>query len=577
MDSVQQNDPLQPIEEMEISPEERELVFRQIETAIAENRMPREFDLSVLKAEKRGLFLPLLINLAALALIAAGGLFLLRYFEYRKENITMRHTTYLSTEGTIIRTLKEETESQLQAKEEEIASIQERLETVDQERQALKLELEAELSTREGELRRSLEEELSRERDRLIALGTSEAGIASRLREIQSRQQDSIDREIAVYRRQLDAQLQDKERELLETQASARKALEQASRDRDELEFELRRQESEKSAAEQRLAELNARLQAETLLRDQSAALLADLQEHVQARRYAEALQDLESLEENPVVQPYVVDVLKQLVQSNQGTAEQGGAGGEGESVDLEAIKTELAAKTGKIEELEGQIRAIVETSSSDKGASALLAKQLQGRVDSLSRELKDSEAEVDRLNAQLQSLKAERDGLTGSLQDMRAAQSATFEQGRDDALRDIMTFLRFLSASEEKNSDTEQQLLGLARQDPLFRAATREIQILIAGGASSGELASPFLFLGIVSSVTSERAVIEAMVDLEVSVGSVIQIRRITELEREITIAEGTVQQVRGNKITASFKPVASGMGGPAARDPVYVVLEGR
>ena len=45
----------------------------------------------------------------------------------------------------------------------------------------------------------------------------------------------------------------------------------------------------------------------------------------------------------------------------------------------------------------------------------------------------------------------------------------------------------------------------------------------------------------------------------------------------REITIAEGTVQQVRGSKITASFKPVASAEQGPEARDPVYVILEGK
>jgi hypothetical protein len=223
----------------------------------------------------------------------------------------------------------------------------------------------------------------------------------------------------------------------------------------------------------------------------------------------------------------------------------------------------EQSAKTDRIEELEEQIRAIVEARSSDKSADALLARQLQDRVASL--------------QTQLQSLRAERDALSVSLQDTQTAQAATFERGRDEALRDVMTFLRFLSGSEENGSDAEQKLLALTREDPLFRAATREIQILIAGGGSSGELASPFLFLGIVSSVTPERAVIEAMVDLDVSVGSVIQIRRITELDREITIAEGTVQQLRGGKITASFKPIASSAQGPKARDPVYVVLEGK
>jgi len=50
-----------------------------------------------------------------------------------------------------------------------------------------------------------------------------------------------------------------------------------------------------------------------------------------------------------------------------------------------------------------------------------------------------------------------------------------------------------------------------------------------------------------------------EAMVDVDVSAGSAIQIRRISDFDRELTIAEGTVQEVRGAKITATFKP-----GGP-------------
>ena len=563
-------------QEMEISPEEREQVLQQIETAIAESRTPQRADLAVLQAEKRGLAFPLLINLAALVLIGAGVFLLFRYFELRKENITLRRSSYLSAEGTLIQTLKQETESRLQAKEEEIASIQQQLQRVEQERQALKLQLEADLETKEEQLRRKLEEDLSRERERLVALGTSEAGIAEHLRELESRQEGSIEREIADYRRQLDAQLQEKERELLESQRQTREALAQASRERDALLSALRRQESERSAAEQRLTELNARLQAETLLKDQSAAVFSSLREHLRAGRYAAALQDLDSLEENPVVETYVVDLLKELIQDGQGQGSQGEAGEEAESAALEAMEAELAVKTERIDELEGQIRAIVTASSSDRNADALLAKQLQGRADSLSAQLRASEARVERLNAELQTLRAERDSLSTALQSARGAQTDTFEQGRDDALRDVMTFLRFLSESGDNGGVTEEQLLALARQDPLFRAAIREIQILIAGGGAAGELTSPFLFLGIVSSVASERVAIEAMVDLDVSVGSVIQIRRISDLEREITIAEGTVQQVRGGKITATFKPLASGGQGPAARDPVYVILEG-
>jgi hypothetical protein len=533
MDGIQQ--------EMEISPEEREQVLSQIETVLAANRTPRRSELTALQAEKRGLLFPLLINLAALLLVASGVLLLVRYFELRKEDITLRRSSYLSAEGTLIQTLKQETETRLQAKEEEIASIQLKLQRVDRERQALQSELESDLESKEEQLRREMEEQLIRERERLAALGTPEAGIIDRLREFQSRQQDSIDREIADFRRQLDAQLQEKERELLDAQRLSEEALARASRERDALLSELRKQESEKSAAEQRLTELTARVQAENLMRDQTAVVFASVGEHLRSQRYAAALQALDGLEDNPVVEPAVLNLLKGLIQTSRRDAVQRQAREEAESAELAAMEAELADKNEEIGELQEQVRAMAE-----------------------------------RHEADLRNLRAERDALSADLRSARAEQADTLEQGRDDALRDVMTFLRFLSESREDSGDTEQQLLALARRDPLFRAATREIQILIAGGGSAGELASPFLFLGIVSSVTSERAVIEAMVDLEVSPGSVIQIRRIADLEQEVAIAEGIVQQVRGGKITASFKPTASGTQRPAPRDPVYVVSEG-
>ena len=82
MDSFQQD--------LEISPEEREQVLRQIETVISEGRTPGSPEGAVVQAEKRGLLFPLLINLAALVLIALGVFLLVRYFELRKENITLR-------------------------------------------------------------------------------------------------------------------------------------------------------------------------------------------------------------------------------------------------------------------------------------------------------------------------------------------------------------------------------------------------------------------------------------------------------------------------------------------------------
>jgi len=425
--------------EMEISSEEREQVLREIETAIDESRAPETAELYTVRADKRGWLFPLLINLAAVLLIAAGVFLLTRYFELRRDSITLRRSSYLSAEGTLIQTLKQESENKLQAKEEEIASIQKQLQAVGQERQALKLSLAADLAAKEQELRRQMEAELETEKQRLLSLSTSNAGIADQLRALERRQELSIDREIEQYKRQLDTQLREKEEELLQSQVAARQALDQANQDRELLLAELRQQESERSDAEERLAELNARMQEERIISTSTSD--------------------------------------------------------SGSSAAMAALEAELAAKTEEVEELQSQIRDIVE--------DGVLLNQLQSRVDRLGAQLRISEAQVNDLNAAVRSLQGEREVLSRSLQSAQSGQRDTFEQGRDEALRDVMTFLNFLSGTKESRSEVEKQLLTLARQDPLYRAATREIQILIAGG-SSGAPTSPFLFLGIVSSVST-------------------------------------------------------------------------
>jgi hypothetical protein len=325
------------------------------------------------------------------------------------------------------------------------------------------------------------------------------------------------------------------------------------------------------------------------LLKDQAEAVFLSMRENLRAERYAAALQDLQGLEDNPEVQSSVVQMLADLIRSRQDTGTSRGVDA-GSSAVVAALEEQLAAKNKEIEELQDRIRAIVAASTSDSNRDEVLVQQLQERVDSLSAQLKNNEAgmrqlidQVEaaesgtrRLEGEIQSLQSQRDALSASAQNAQNAQADSFERGRDEALRDVLTFINLLSGAGQSSAETENQLASLARQDPLFRAATREIRILMAGGGSAGELASPYLFLGIVSSVSAGRVVIEAMVDQEVSAGSVIQIRRISEQNREITIAEGTVQQVRSGKITATFKPVASGLQGPAARDPVYIVTDG-
>jgi len=301
-------------------------------------------------------------------------------------------------------------------------------------------------------------------------------------------------------------------------------------------------------------------------------------------------------LEKRTDVEIFLVAALKELVQmkkagssaaeamaaEEQGSSSEDTSAGPDTSEQLQAeianLKKQLADQTEEVDSLRDQLRRRIEASDSEAD-SRLLISQLQDGIDSLRSQLGESEERVDRLAARLAESEAANRSLETQVGSLRAEIGTTrlkaVEEGRDDALGDVMTFLNYLSGSGQKGTQAEQSLLAQARKDPLYRAVTREIQILIVGGSSAGDLAAPYRFLGIVSSVSAGKLIIEAMVDLRITEKALVQIRRISDLERELAIAEGQIQQILGSKITATYRLTGSSGQRPAARDLVYIEVE--
>ena len=152
--------------------------------------------------------------------------------------------------------------------------------------------------------------------------------------------------------------------------------------------------------------------------------------------------------------------------------------------------------------------------------------------------------------------------------------QDSREQQGREAALTEVLRYLNYLSRGTGSR-DLEAQVMAQARSDPLYRAVIREIQILRAGAASSGDLASPYLLLGTVASVSGSQVVIEPLGDVRAAAGAGVQIRRSDTLDREILIARGTVEQIRGGKIHARVDAIVAAGESPRNRDLVYIELQ--
>ena len=168
-------------EDSGISKEDQKDILQEIEKAASENKLTAGPQAFVLHAERKGVFMPMLVNLVAVALLAVGGLVLYYFFQRGETTLKEETLTITSAEGKLIEQLKKEAEEKLLAKNREISQIQGQLSEIDEQRRDLAANMDAKVAAREQELRQGMEAALEQERQRLRRQGISEDDINRRL------------------------------------------------------------------------------------------------------------------------------------------------------------------------------------------------------------------------------------------------------------------------------------------------------------------------------------------------------------------------------------------------------------
>jgi len=222
----------------------------------------------------------------------------------------------------------------------------------------------------------------------------------------------------------------------------------------------------------------------------------------------------------------------------------------------LRQAERDLAQRERQYQELSRQLRA---QAGEAEAAQAKSARALE--------ELRQSN---ERLSAQLEAGAGAEKELA---RQARTAEERSLRQGRETALKEVIAFIDYLSQSSAQKKESQPQLLAQARQDPLYGAVIREIQILAAGSRLAGASTSGgYRLLGTVSSVSAGRVAVEPLVEIGVKPGARVQIRRVSDLETEQVIARGIVQQAAAGKITILLDSSIKGPLSPAVSDAVYV-----
>jgi len=213
----------------------------------------------VINAKKSGALFPLIVNLAALAILVGGGFLLVSFNGKKDAQVRTGNAVYDITERALIEEIRKDTSQKLASKENEIASINSRLEDVDAEL--------AKLYSSNKEL--TAEQRAAQER--LLAMQNTYRSDLSALQEERSKiLEDSRSREA-----KLKAQLEERSREFAAAQQKTSSELDAASAELDRLTTE-----------QQKMAVVDAQL----------SGALAAISSYVKNSQFDQAEQTVETL-----------------------------------------------------------------------------------------------------------------------------------------------------------------------------------------------------------------------------------------------------------------------------------------
>ena len=333
----------------EVSVQERIDLLAQIEQVVALARTPVTPESLRYTPRRSGLLFPLVLNVAALALIAVAACVLPLLFNRQEKTFTSGSGTMLSGERTLVSAVRREAEQSLQSKEREIGQIQDALVQTRGRLDALKADADAQILKKEQELRASFDEQLAAEKKKLQAQGASAASIDAQLVILRGQLQKSYDERLAEFRKQVNAEGAQQAAALSAQLTGSQKVLAQAQAEKAQLQSKLEEAsrtatsaQGEQARLAQQVAVLSAQDQREQLVLDQISASYAAAGAAMKGSRFDDALASLGSLASYldqagvaslPAVQRrksvdlFLIDSLEKLIVSQKAGAQPAAAG----------------------------------------------------------------------------------------------------------------------------------------------------------------------------------------------------------------------------------------------------------
>lgn len=211
----------------------------------------------------------------------------------------------------------------------------------------------------------------------------------------------------------------------------------------------------------------------------------------------------------------------------------------------VDSLKEQVAEKNARIEELTSGSRE-VEGPSEDLEAKDREIAALQMQIAALTQRLGAARTEA------------------GSAEAPRSAAAA-----KEDAYQEVLDFIRYLNG--DKPARFKREIEEKAEEDLMYRNIIEEIQELAETTIAAAVRTVETKLIGTITSVTAGRVVIEPLVNIPISEGSRILIKRRTS-SGEVPIADGEVYNVAAGRVSAKINERISATRSPMVMDLVYM-----
>ena len=296
----------------DLSREKEDEVMAEMNAILESNRIQITEETLSYNAQSSGAFFPVLINIAAFAVLALLGVLFIWMFDRSEETITGVRGGVQSAEGRIVEAVRAASQAEIARKEAEISSIQDSLQEARASQAALQAETEAEIARREAALRDSLAAELEAERARLREAGLGEDELERRLSAYEEQRQQELQNNLDALSAELEARRAEQERELTGRIEAINASLATAEAEQARLEADMERRlaearegasaaaeeaDSERSAALAELERLSRQREQEGLVQDQILTLYDQVNNELSRGDYRQALARLDTLD----------------------------------------------------------------------------------------------------------------------------------------------------------------------------------------------------------------------------------------------------------------------------------------